>query len=131
MKIEIGANDFCKPDCKYLDVDVTSVCGGGDVIRHMCCRHEEICANAVRSYRKDENTALKDLSIELDFTKANLSDVRDYNETLEHRLKHLLQSRYIRSFDEVERHTGKHKKNILDADSLTHFLKWICRVREK
>lgn len=124
MKIEIGANDFCTPDCRYLDVDSESVYSGGDVIRHTCCSHEKICANAVRLYRKDENAALKDLSKELDFTKANLSDVRDYNETLEHRLKHLLKSRYIRSFDEVEHHTGKHKKNILDADSLTHFLKW-------
>ena len=111
MKIEVGTNCFCTPDCKYLDVDYTSIYGSEDVIRHIYCRNKEICENAVRLSSSNE-------------AQEKLHYVVTKNEVLERRLKNLLQSRYIQSFDERDPFTGKRRNNVLDADSLTHFLKW-------
>lgn len=124
MKIEIDANDFCIQDCKYLDVDKDTLYCDGEVRRRTHCRNKEICANAVQLRERNGKTSYKNFEKLFCEAQEKLKYVVEENEMLERRLKHLLQSRYIQSFDQCEPFTGEKINNILDADSLMHFLKW-------
>lgn len=50
---------------------------------------------------------------------------REEHELLVRRLEHLLESDYIRSFDEKDIMTGKYKRDIRDADRENHSGRWI------
>ena len=67
----------------------------------------------------------EDGTAKLYFSETNTNKVRIYSKVedlekevmqLQSRLRHLLKSDYIRSFDEVDRNTGDYKKDIREAD---------------
>ena len=79
-------DDFCNEKCKYY-----KMCG----IRCAYITVGEKC-----EYKVEETADVQTLEIEV----------------LEYRLKHLLKSRYIAKFDEVNHATGEYVRNIEDAD---------------
>ena len=71
---------------------------------------------------------VKDLRNEIEFLKKRKEALQEenkklkgYNEMLEKRLRHLLQSEFIRSFDIKDFKTKKYKRDIKEADEIKTF----------
>lgn len=76
-------------------------------------------SEAYRSYSKTlekENEALKTL---LDESYDTQNSLTEENESIRRRMRHLFQSKFIASFDEVDRKTKEYKRDIAEADKLT------------
>lgn len=58
------------------------------------------------------------LKIQNNFMKKQIIDLELEKRDLQKRLLHLLQSEIIRSFDELDLNTGKHKRDIKEADEI-------------
>ncbi|MGN1058693.1 MAG: hypothetical protein ACI4Q7_05015 [Candidatus Avelusimicrobium sp.] len=89
------------------------------------CVHYEACKSMLEAmgYLVDGDGLDADEKCETFQSKKDVVP-RDEYESLLRRFRHLLESDYIRSFDEVDRRTGEYKRDIKEAAPVVHG-RWI------
>lgn len=94
----------CYPECSHT----TDICHAKNFVDNF---EIDACAECNNMYRE----LIKDLADQLE-------DAHETIESLDRRLKHLLQSKFIRSFDEHDPKTHTYKRDIKLADDIKGYI---------